>query len=54
MTPSPFKTVCYAIAVAMGIGVIVANFLMQLSTATMLNLLAVGVILLGIANLQAW
>ncbi len=54
MTPSPFKTVCYAIAVALGIGVIVTNFLMPQSIATVTNLLAAAVILLGIANLQAW
>ncbi len=52
MTPSPFKTVCYAIAVAMGLAVIVTNFLLPQSIATVTNLLAVGVIMLGIANLQ--
>ena len=52
MSQSPFKTVCYAIAVAMGVAVIVTNYLLPQSIATISNLLAVGIVALGIANLQ--
>jgi hypothetical protein len=52
MTQSPFKTVCYAIAVAMGVAVIVTNFLIPQSITTITNLLAIGLALIGIANLQ--
>jgi hypothetical protein len=52
MTQSPFKTICYAVAVAMGVAVLVTNFLIPQSITTVSNLLAVGVAALGIANLQ--
>ncbi len=52
MTQSPFKTVCYAIAVAMGIAVLVTNFVLPQSITVISNLLAIGIIALGIANLQ--
>ena len=52
MTQSPFKTICYAIAVGMGVAVIATNFLLPQSIMTISNLLAIGVIALGIANLQ--
>lgn len=52
MTQSPFKTICYAIAVAMGVAVIVTNFLIPQSLATISNMLAIGLAAVGIANLQ--
>lgn len=47
-----FKTVCYGIAVAMGVAVIVTNIVSPLSAAAATNLLAIGVAALGIAGLQ--
>ncbi len=52
MTQSPFKTICYAIAVAMGVAVLLTNILLPQSVTTVTNLLAIGVVALGIANLQ--
>ncbi len=52
MTQSPFKTICYAIAVAMGVAVLVTNYVIPQSITTISDLLAVGVAALGIANLQ--
>ena len=52
MNRSVLKTVCYAIALAMGVAVIVLNILSPLSPGTVANLLAIGVAALGIAGLQ--
>lgn len=52
MNSGLFKTVCYAIAVAMGVAVIVTNLVAPLSGTGPTNLLAVGVAALGIAALQ--
>src|SRR5512142_963945 len=52
MNASLFRTVCYAIAVAMGIAVIVTNIVAPLSVAGVSNLLAIAVAALGIAALQ--
>jgi hypothetical protein len=52
MTLSPFKIICYAIAVAMGVAVLVTNFLIPQSITTITNLLAIGLVAVGIANLQ--
>ena len=52
MTQSWFKTLCYAIAVAMGVAVLVTNFLLPQSITTVTNLLAIGIAAVGIANLQ--
>ncbi len=47
-----FKTVCYALALAMGVVVIVTNIIAPLGLASVTTLLAVGVAVLGLANLQ--
>ncbi len=47
-----FKTVCYGIAVAMGVAVIVTNIVAPLSGTGTSSLLAIGVLALGIAALQ--
>ena len=52
MNSSLLKTVCYALAVAMGVAVIVTNIVSPLSLAGVSNLLAIGVAALGIAALQ--
>ncbi len=52
MNLSPFRTFCYAIAVALGGAVLVTNFVYPLSITVVANLLALAVIALGIANLQ--
>ena len=57
MTQSWFKTLCYAIAVAMGVAVLVINLLggrllPPMSMTTITNLLAIGLAVIGIANLQ--
>ena len=46
------KTIFKAIAVAMGVAVIVLSMLNTLSSSTGLLLLGVGVVALGIASLQ--
>ena len=46
------KTICYGLAVAMGVAVIVTNIVAPLSAGTMGTLLAFGVAALGIAGLQ--
>ncbi len=52
MKSNVFKTVCYAIAVAMGVVVIVTNIVAPLGLSGISNLLAIGVAALGIAALQ--
>ena len=52
MNSGLFKTVCYGIAVAMGVAVIVTNIVSPLSPAGVSNLLAIGLVALGIAALQ--
>ncbi len=52
MNSGLIKTVCYAIAVAMGVAVIVMNIVSPLSLSGVGNLLAIGVAALGIAGLQ--
>ncbi len=52
MTQSPFKTICYAVAVAMGVAVLVTNFLIPQSITVISNLLAIGLAAIGIANLS--
>ncbi|HTP02424.1 MAG TPA: hypothetical protein VMJ64_13710 [Anaerolineales bacterium] len=46
------KTVCFGLAVAMGVAVIVTNIVSPLAPATVSNLLAVGLAAVGIAGLQ--
>jgi hypothetical protein len=52
MNANLFRTVCYAIAIAMGVAVIVTNIVSPLSVAGVSNLLAIGVAALGIAAMQ--
>jgi hypothetical protein len=52
MNPSLIRTVCYAVALAMGVVVIVTNIISPLSMAGAANLLAIGVAALGLAGLQ--
>lgn len=46
------KTVCYGIAVAMGVAVIVTNIVAPMGVSAMGSALAIGVAALGIAGLQ--
>ena len=52
MKSNLLKTIFNAIAVAMGVAVIVTNVVNPLSPSAVTNLLAIGVAALGIANLQ--
>ena len=52
MSSSLVKTVCYALALAMGIAVIVTNIVAPLPAAGIGTLLAIGVAALGLAGLQ--
>ncbi len=52
MKTNLLKTICYGVAVAMGIAVMVTNILSPLSLNGVTSLLAIGVAALGIANLQ--
>ena len=47
-----FKTILNAVAIAMGVAVIVTNIVSPLSLTSVSSLLAVGVAGLGIAGLQ--
>ncbi len=47
-----FKTVCYALALAMGVVVIVTNIIAPLGATAVTTLLAIGVGVLGLASLQ--
>lgn len=47
-----FKTICYGLALAMGVAVIVLNILSPLPATTSTTLLAFGLAALGIASLQ--
>ena len=46
------KTVCYGLAIAMGVAVIVTNIVAPMSTAAMGTVLGIAVAALGIAGLQ--
>ncbi len=52
MNTSLLKTICYGLAIAMGVAVIVTNIFSPLSLASTANLLGFGVAALGIAGLQ--
>jgi hypothetical protein len=52
MNTNLVKTVCYGIAIAMGVAVIVTNFVNPLPAAGIGTLLSVAVAALGIAGLQ--
>ncbi len=52
MNSGLFKTVCYGIAIAMGVAVIVTNIVAPMSTAGMGTALGIAVAVLGIAGLQ--
>ncbi len=47
-----FKTVCYGLAVAMGVAVIITNIVAPISGTGPTDLLAIGVLALGVAALQ--
>ena len=52
MKSTLFKTVCYGLALAMGVAVIVLNILSPLSAATATSMLAFGLAAIGVAGLQ--
>ncbi len=52
MNSGLFKTVCYGIAIAMGVAVIVTNIVAPMGAVAAVNVLAIGVAALGIAGLQ--
>ncbi len=52
MNSGLFKTICYGIAIAMGVAVIVTNIVGPVGVVGATNLLAIGVAALGIAGLQ--
>ncbi len=52
MNSGLFKTVCYGIAIAMGVAVIVTNIVAPIAGTGATNLLAIGVAALGIAALR--
>lgn len=52
MNSSLVRTVCNAVAIAMGVAVIVTSIVAPLSSASVSILLAVGLAALGIAGLQ--
>lgn len=47
-----FKTICYGLALAMGVAVIVLNILSPLPGATSTSMLAFGLAAVGLAGLQ--
>ncbi len=47
-----FKTVCYAVALAMGVVVIVTNIISPLAAGAVTTMLAIGLGLVGLVNLQ--
>jgi hypothetical protein len=47
-----FKTVCYGLAVAMGVAVIVTNIISPMAATTSTTLLALGLAVIGLAGLQ--
>ena len=51
MKTNLLKTICYGVAVAIGIAVIVTNVVSPLSPNGVTSLLGIGVAALGIANL---
>ena len=52
MSNSLVKTICYGLALAMGVAVIVLNIIAPLAPASMGTLLAIGLAALGLAGLQ--
>jgi hypothetical protein len=52
MNPGLLKTICYAVALAMGVVVIVTSIVAPLQMANAATLLAIGVAALGLAGLQ--
>lgn len=52
MKDNLLKTICYGLAVAMGIAVLVTNMISPLSLSGVTSLLAIGIAGLGISNLQ--
>jgi hypothetical protein len=46
------RLVCYAVALGMGVAVVVINILGNLTTSTAFSLLGIGVAVLGLAGLQ--
>ena len=52
MDRSLIKTICYGLAIAMGVAVIVLNIVSPLPAAGIGTLLGVGVAALGVAGLQ--
>jgi hypothetical protein len=52
MKTNLLKTICYGVAVAMGVAVIVTNIVSPLSLSGVTSLLAIGVAALGVADLQ--
>ena len=53
MKPNLLKTIFYAVALAMGVAVIVLSILNTLSPSTGMLLLGLGVAVLGLAGLQS-
>ncbi len=49
---STFNTVCYAVALAMGVAVIVLNIINPLPAGTTSSLLALGLFAVGLAGLR--
>ena len=47
-----FKTICYGLAMAMGVAVIVTNIVAPQSLASVTTLLAIGIAAIGIVGLQ--
>ena len=52
MDRSLVKTICYGIAIAMGVAVIVTNLVSPMDVRGLATLLAIGLALVGVAGLQ--
>lgn len=52
MNSDLIKTICYGLSIAMGVAVIVTNFVSPLPAAGVGTLLSIAAIALGIAGLQ--
>ena len=52
MNTSTLRTIYYAVAIAMGVAVIVTNIVSPLSTGGVTSLLAIAAVALGLAGLQ--
>jgi hypothetical protein len=47
-----FKTICYAVALAVGMAVIITNSVSPMAATSVTTMLALGLVAIGLASLQ--